>query len=134
MTPPVKDMIQPLLDEEELNLRPLDVPFDVEEVARALLAIPCAWRDERLPTLFLMFLDEKSRDERIAWRRAHPDDTLPYVLLVDVQPEHIVVNQFAGDRHAAQSRAFLEWLAGRHRCTVHNEAGVDLSATWPRRG
>jgi hypothetical protein len=121
-----------LLAQEELHITPLGAPFDVEQVGQLILAIPYAWRDEVLPSMYLLFLDEATRDERVARRRADPAARLPYVLLVDVEANKIVVNQYAGPAHNEQSRRFLTELAAQHRCQVVNAMGRDLSAYWPK--
>lgn len=120
-----------LLAQEELTLKPLKGRFDVGRESEAILAIPHAWRDEFVPGLFLIFLDDERRAECAEQRRNAPEAPLPYVLLIRVQPDAVLVNQFAGPEYADASRAYLEGLAARHRCTVRNEAGLDLTEHWP---
>lgn len=120
-----------LLAQEELTLQPLKGLFDVEQEAQAILQIPHSWRDEFVPDLFLIFLDDERRAECAEQRRNAPGDPLPYVLLIRAQADTVRVNQFAGPEYAGASRAYLEGLAARHRCTVRNESGLDLTEHWP---
>ena len=120
-----------LLSQQELHFRPLSGHFDVEQIGAAVLAIEHALRDEFVPSLFLMFLDAEDRERHRAARHADPRAPLPYVLLIDVKPDALSVNQFAGPEHDGQTRPFLAWLARHHpRCEVRNEEGSDLGAAW----
>jgi hypothetical protein len=119
-----------LLNQQELYFTPRSGLFDVERVAEAILSIGLSVRDEFVPSLFLLFLDEESRDVQLLRRRNNPKAPLPYVLLIQVEPDEICVNQFAGREHAEQSRTFLTWLAKNSACRLRNEEGTDLTAEW----
>jgi hypothetical protein len=123
--------VDELLTEQELSFTPLAAPFDAERAGAAVLAMDYALRDEFVPSLYLLFLDAAQRERHRLARHADPRARLPCVLLIDVRPECIHVNQFAGPEHDAQSRQFLGWLAAQGwACEVHNEDGRDLSGVW----
>jgi hypothetical protein len=105
--------------------------FDVERAAEAIQSIGLSVRDEFVPSMFLVFLDKESRDEHCMRRRSDPSAPLPYVLLIQVEPGEICVDQFAGREYAEPSRAFLTWLARNcPACRLRNEEGTDLTAEW----
>jgi hypothetical protein len=122
--------MEAFLNQQELYFTPLSGTFEVERVADAILSIRLSVRDEIVPSMFLIFLDEESRDVHLARRRSNPSTPLPYVLLIQVEPHEICVDQFAGRDHAEQSRTFLTWLANNHACRLRNEEGTDLTAEW----
>jgi hypothetical protein len=122
--------METLLNQQELYFTPLSGVFDVERVAEAIKSIGLSVRDEFVPSIFLIFLDEESRDVHLMRRRSDPSAPLPYVLLIRVDPGVICVNQFAGPEYAEQSRAFLTWLAKNSACRLRNEEGTDLTAEW----
>ena len=122
--------METLLNQQELYFTPLSGIFDVERVAEAIKSIGVSVRDEFVPSVFLIFLDEESRDVYRMRRRSDPSAPLPYVLLIKVTPAEILVDQFAGSDHAEQSRAFLAWLAKNSACHLRNDEGTDLTAEW----
>jgi hypothetical protein len=122
--------MEKLLNEQELYFTPSSGTFDVERVAEAIKSIGLSVRDEFVPSMFLVFLGEESRDAHLMRRRSDPNAPLPYVLLINVEPGEICVNQFAGPEYAEQSRAFLTWLAKNAVCRLRNEEGTDLTADW----
>jgi hypothetical protein len=125
-----RDLMERLLNEQELYFTPLSGNFDLERVAEAIKSIRLSVRDEFVPSMFLIFLDEESRDAHLMRRRSDPSAPLPYVLLIKVEPGEICVNQFAGPEYAERSRAFLMWLAKNSACRLRNEEGTDLTAEW----
>jgi hypothetical protein len=122
--------VEPLLNQQELYFTPLSGIFDVERVAEAIKSIGLSVHDEFVPSLFIIFLDEESRDVYRVRRRSDPGAPLPCVLLIKVEPGEICINQFAGPEYAEQSRAFLTWLAKNSACRLRNEEGTDLTAEW----
>ena len=54
--------METLLNQQELYFTPLSGIFDVERVAEAIKSIGLSVRDEFVPSLFLIFLDEESRE------------------------------------------------------------------------
>jgi hypothetical protein len=122
--------METLLNQQELYFTPLNGIFDVERVAEAIKSIGLSVRDEFIPSIFLIFLDEESRDVYRMRRRGDPGAPLPHELLIKVEPGEICVNQFAGPGYAEQSRAFLTWLAKNSACRLRNEEGTDLTSEW----
>jgi hypothetical protein len=122
--------MEAFLNQQELYFTPWSGNFDVERVAEAILSMGLSVRDEIASSTFLLFLDEESRDVHLARRRSNPNAPLPYVLLIQVEPSEICVDQFAGRDHAEQSRAFLTWLGKNYLCRLRNEEGTDLTAEW----
>jgi hypothetical protein len=122
--------METLLNRQELYFTPLSGIFDVERVAEAIKSIGLSVRVELVPSMFIVFLDEESRDGVRLRRRSDPSAPLPYVLLIKVEPGEICVNQFAGPEYAEQSKTFLTWLAKNSACRLRNEEGTDLTAEW----
>jgi hypothetical protein len=122
--------METLLNQQELYFTPLSGIFDVERVAEAIKSIGVSVRDEFIPSIFLIFLDEKSREVYRVRRRSDPGAPLPHELLIKVEPGEICVNQFAGPEYAEHSRAFLTWLAKNSACRLRNEEGTDLTSEW----
>jgi hypothetical protein len=122
--------METFLNQQELYFTPLSGTFDVERVAEAIQSIGLSLRDEFVPSIFLIFLDEESRELCRSRRHSDPSSPLPYELLIKVEPSEICVNQFAGPGYAEQSRVFLTWLAKNYACRVRNEEGTDLTAEW----
>ncbi|PTL85696.1 hypothetical protein [Vitiosangium sp. GDMCC 1.1324] len=121
-----------LLEQQELYFTPLSGEFDVERVAEVIRPLGFSYRDEAVPSIFLIFRDGESREVCRARRQSDPAAPLPYVLLIRAQPDEILVNQFAGPEFGPYSRAFLEWLLANYECSVHNEEGTDLTAGLPK--
>ncbi|MFY0569915.1 hypothetical protein ACN28E_39635 [Archangium lansingense] len=121
-----------LLEQQELYFYPLSGGFDVERVAEVIRPIGFSYQAEAEPLVFLILRDEESREACRARRQSNPTAPLPYVLLIRVQPDEIIVNQFAGPDFSPYSRVFLEWLLANYECSVHNEERTDLTAELPK--
>lgn len=119
--------MEALLDQQELYFQPLSGEFDVERVAEIIAPLGFSYRDEAVPAIFLVFDDAESRDVCRERRRQDPNSELPYVLLISVEPEEILVDQFGGPQFREYSRTFLTWLIANYKCRVRNEEGTDLT-------
>lgn len=119
--------MEELLRQVALTFKPMDGKFDVEQVAAVISTIGFPYRDVSVPSIFLIFMDEDSKQSSIAWRLENPSLPLPYVLLIDVKPEQIYVNLFAGSEFKPYAQTFIGWLIGHYTCSVSNEEGTDLS-------
>jgi len=120
-----------LLEEDELYLTPLSGNYDMDRVAEAIMPIDYAIRDEFLPSTYLLFLTETDRDAFMAERRADPNSSLPYVLIIDVTPKQVVIHRFAPSEHDVQTRRFLAWMADNYpHSSLYNEAGADFNEEW----
>ncbi|MCA8977220.1 MAG: hypothetical protein KDC98_21035 [Planctomycetes bacterium] len=120
-----------LLEQHELYFRPRGAAFDLAAAAAVVEAIGFPLHDPFVPSIWLVFLDAETRAVCEQARRADPKAPLPYVLLIDLAANEIMLNLFCGPDYAEHARAFLTWLGGHHRdCTVTNEEGTDLTAEW----
>lgn len=117
-----------LLRQQELYLSPRTGGFDTERVIEAIRPLGYSWQHPAVPAIFLIFLTETSRAACDASIARDPNGPLPYVLLIKVESDEIVVNQFAGSDFAEYSRTFLTWLLDNYTCTASNEEGTDLTA------
>jgi hypothetical protein len=117
-----------LLSQQELYLSPQSGSFDTERVIEAVRPLGHSWQHPAVPAIFLIFRTETSKARCEASIARDPNGPLPYVLLIKVEPDEIVVNQFAGSDFAEYSRTFLTWLLANYACTASNEEGTDLTA------
>jgi len=102
--------------------------FDEAAVRAAVLAFPYAFRDPREPARFLVCPDEESRREFEEQIKENPKGNTPMVLIIEVRPEEIIINQFAGGEETlGPSKQFLTWLLAHYDVTVRNESGTDLT-------
>ena len=128
MTPAMDD----LLAESALTFTPLSGKIDVEAVAQAIAGIGFSYRDEIEPSGFAIFSTKEGRDECQAARRADPESTFPYVLLVTARPDVVDVFPVASQADLrALSVRFIEWLMSTYECRIENEFGTDMSKPRP---
>ncbi len=121
-----------LLAEGVLTFTPLSGTIDVESVAAAITGIGFAYRDEIAPSAFAIFSEEDARDACKAARRANPSSTFPYVLLVTVRPDVVIVYPaVANPELRTLSMQLIEWLRGTYACRIENEFGTDMSEPRP---
>ncbi len=116
-----------LLKQQELYLSPKQGNFDVDQVLAAVRPIGFSLQDPVVPELFMIFNSEEQRAQHAASLQANPDGPLPYVLIIKVGPDEILLNQFGGPAYAAHSRTFLTWLLAQYPCEAWNEEGTDLT-------
>jgi hypothetical protein len=124
--------IDELLAEEVLTFFPKSGTFDLETVASAISGIGYPYRDVIEPTAFAVFSNAEDRDECQNARIADPTSSFPYVLLVTVQPEEIVVYPISSHPELrAHSVQFLEWMLKTYDCRIENDYGTDISEPLP---
>jgi hypothetical protein len=121
-----------LLQQQELYLSPISGSFDVEQVMAAVRPLGFALQDPTVPSIFMIFDNEVSRERCAAELKQNPEAALPYVLIIKIEPDEILLNQFAGPDYAEYSRSFLTWLLSQYPCEAWNEEGTDLSAHLPK--
>jgi hypothetical protein len=120
-----------LLAQEMLTFNPVAGSFDIDKVAEAIAGIGFPFRDEINPARFVISSDAESRDIFKKERLANPKAPLPFVLLVTVHPNEIIVSPIDDDPNLrAVSQKFVEWLTNTYECEVFNEFGTDI-ATLP---
>lgn len=120
-----------LFDQEELIFVPRDGTFDVDRLSQRILEIGYSFRDEIDPAVFMVCMDEESREYSCKGRQEAPEEGFPYVLIIRVEPEQVMVNQFAGPEFLDYSREFVTWLVENFPCRVRNESGQDLTDELP---
>ena len=121
-----------LLVEENLTFTPLSGSFDVETVAAAIAGIGFPYRDPFEPSAFAIFSKAEARDACSEARRADPSSSFPYVLIVTVRPDEIVVYpEGKQDDLRALSLQFLEWILANYKCRIENDYGTDVSEPPP---
>lgn len=112
--------IDALLRLEELTLRPVNGTWDVAAIGAQLLRLPGAWNDPNRPHVYLLFSSAEARE---AFLRDHESSTAerhsyPIVPVVELRPDDVYLNLFAGEAYNDQTRPFLAWLVQQQACTV----------------
>jgi hypothetical protein len=115
-----------LLDEEFLEFTPTSGTFDVAAVARQIETLGFWFRDEADPTRYVVTTDRELRDEFERRRREDPESAFPYVLLIRLTPERIVVSPSTFADEKAMTQTFIAWLLATYPCRVANDYGVEL--------
>ena len=62
-----------------------------------------------------------------AARAADPKISMPFVCVVDIDPERVSVSQLCAAPEMALAKQFVTWLLSRYRCTVTDDEGNDLT-------
>jgi len=112
--------IDALLRYEELSIRPTSGAYDEPAFRAHLQALDGAWNDPVRPQVFLLF---RNAAEREAYLPTHVPSTpteysYPIVPVVELRPDQIYLNLFAGEDYEGVTRPLLEWLLSRQDCTV----------------
>ena len=112
--------IDALLRLEELNVRPTSGTLDVAAIGRQLLALPGAWNDPNRPQVYLLFSDAAARDGFLATHEPSTPErySYPIVPVVEVRPDDVYLNLFAGEEFNGQTGPFIAWLLQQQPCTV----------------
>lgn len=110
--------INALLEQEEVSLKPTQGRFDPKAIGQFIQSLGAAWQDPQRPAIFLVFLSVDARDSFVSTYDPTGPRDYPYVLLIDVSEAQVYINQFAGDRFAALSAQFMNWLTGTYSCEV----------------
>jgi hypothetical protein len=119
--------MQQLIDEDTLIIYPANGQFDTDAVAARILATGFSFRDETVPTRFVVSSDVPSRDGFLERRRDDPDAGFPSTLMMDVQASAVVVWPVSGFKPLqALSEDFLQWLTNTYECRVENDDGGEL--------
>ncbi len=127
--------IDELLAEEVLTFFPKSGTFDLETVASTIAGIGFPYRDVIEPTAFAIFSNAEDRDACREARIADPTSSFPYVLLVTVQPDEMVVYPVSSHPELrAFSVQFLEWMLQTYDCRIENDFGTDISEPLPHDG
>lgn len=119
--------MEALLAEEFLAFTPLSGTFDVAAVEREIARLGFWFRDEADPTRFVVTNDQELRDEFQRRRREDPDSPFPYVLLIRLTPERIVVTPSTFNDEKPMTRAFVTWLLATYPSRISNYYGLDLT-------
>ena len=125
----VTALVDTLLDEEFLEFTPKTGGFDMEAVVKEIAELGFSFRDEADPERFVVTADEELRDEFQRRRREDPESPFPYVLLIRVTRERIVVSPSTFEDEKPMTRRFVEWMLATYPCHVRNEYGLPLDAT-----
>jgi len=113
-----------LLQQDDFALVPDQGRFDVEAIAAfALSALPGAWRDPQRPQALLVFGDDEELAEFLAERTPSTPDhfSYPTVMVVDLQPQRIQVDIYAGEEFEDPATELVRWIESRFPCHVDNQ-------------
>lgn len=124
--------MEKLLRQEELYFYPIEGEFDIAEAEKVISGLGYYWQCPLVPNLFLIFEDQQSRAKTDERHKLNPNERLPYVLLIQISEEEILINQFAGSDFDVYSRVFISWILKNYKCTVNNEMGTDLTNYLPK--
>jgi hypothetical protein len=118
-----------LLAESKLTFEPRSGAIEPEQVASAVAAIGFSCRDEHDPTVFVIFPEADMRDAFREARRADPSSSFPYVPLITVAPDAVVLFTESGAEELRPlSAAFITWMMSHYDCEITNEFGSDMAA------
>lgn len=122
-----------LLAEDMLTFTPRSGSIEIDKVAGAIAGIGFPYRDEADPSVFALFSDEAGRTACRDARRADPASPFPFVPLITVRPEVVVLYQQTEQSDLlALSAQFITWLTGAYDCRIKNEFNVDMADRPPR--
>ncbi|MBQ0958608.1 hypothetical protein KAK06_06510 [Ideonella sp. 4Y11] len=110
-----------LLQRDDFALVPDHGHFDVEAIAAfALSELPGAWRDPQRPQAVLVFGDDDERAEFLADRAPSTPDhfSYPVVMVVDLQPQRVTIDIFAGEEFHDPATDLTRWIEARFPCHV----------------
>jgi hypothetical protein len=111
--------IAALLTQEELTFDPSQGAFDPKTIGDFILTLGAPWQDPQRPEIFLVFLSPQSRDDFLSAHDPAAERNYPYVLLIDVSPQQVYINQFAGERYLGLSEQFIRWLLSTYECRIN---------------
>lgn len=113
--------IDALLRLEELNLRPVSGTWDVAAIGQRLLGLPGAWNDPNRPHVYLLFSSAEAREGFLSTHEPSTAErySYPIVPVVELRPDDIYLNLFAGEDYNGQTGPFLAWLMQQQACTVN---------------
>jgi hypothetical protein len=116
-----------LSDVEEIHFYPRTGSFDLAAAAAAIEPIGYSYRDKHVPWMFLVFDNPESRELCRQSREDDPAASLPYVLMLRVEPDEVYLNQFGGPRFFGYARDFVTWLLATYDCRVFNDFGTEIT-------
>ena len=117
-----------LLEEEELRFTSHRGGFDLDQIEAEISALGCSFRDQAMPSMFVVASSQQERDRLQTQRNTHPEAGFPYVLLIQLSEEEVLVSPSPEGELAVHSARFIRWLAGTFSCTVTNDCGTDITA------
>jgi hypothetical protein len=108
-----------LLQQDDFALVPDQGHFDVEAIAAFVLsALPGAWRDPQRPQALLVFGDDDELAEFLADRTPSTPEqaSYPTVMVVDLQPQRIEIDLYAGEEFEDPATELVRWIEARFPC------------------
>ena len=120
---------------EEIFIYPQEGLFDLSKIERHLSRIPFTSRDPVGDSnVFLACGSDEQLSYALSIRRANPEGSRPFVGIVQLQPDVVIVGQICNELTLKSLRGFVEWMLKDSPCRLVDDYGFDWTESVYKQG
>ncbi len=102
--------------------------FDISKIIDHVSKVNYSIKDFFIQNLFLIFAHKEEALRFSEKRKNNPDGNLPYVCLVNIKTDMVVVNLKCEAQELKLGKKFILWLLSEYDCDVTDEEGNDITS------